>query len=144
MNRLLSLFCGLLVLGAAWGPAALAQQGPGMGQRLFEAARVDTLAGVVVRMDTTDARPGHRHRGVHVQVAASGDTLTVHMGPLFYLRRQGVSLRAGDALTVRGARVTLQGAPAMIAAEVQAHGQSWTLRDAQGRPAWAGQRRGGS
>lgn len=144
MNRLLSICCSMLLFSIAWGPVALAQQGPGMGQRLFETARVDTVEGVVVRMDTTDARPGHRHRGVHVQVAASEDTLTVHMGPLFYLRQQGVSLRAGDALTVRGARVTLQEAPAMIAAEVQAHGQSWTLRDAQGRPAWAGQRRGDS
>jgi hypothetical protein len=75
---------------------------------------------------------------------SSGDALTVHLGPLFYLQQQNVTLQANDAITVRGSRVTLRNAPALIAAEVQAHGQTWTLRDDQGFPRWRGQGRGSS
>jgi hypothetical protein len=112
-----------------------------MGQRLYDPAAVDTVQGHIARLDTVQARRGPAHRGVHVQMVAGLDTVMVHLGPLFYLRQQKIDLAVGETMTVRGARAVVRGQPVLIAAGVEACGESWTLRDAQGRPAWRGQRR---
>lgn len=138
---------GLLVLAAALGSAsiALAQRGPGMGARMYDPSTVETVRGVVTTVDTVTSTRRRQHRGVHLQLeTAEGDVLTVHLGPLFYLQQQNVNLEVGDEIAVRGSRVTLRNAPALIAAEVQARGQSWTLRDDLGRPRWRGQGRDAS
>ena len=138
---------GLLVLAVALGTttAPLAQRGPGMGPRMYDASTVETVEGVVTALDTVaHARRHHHHRGIHLRMRTTGDEeLTVHLGPLFYLRRQNVALDVSDTITVRGSRVTGRNAPALVAAEVRAHGQTWSLRDDRGRPHWRGHGRGG-
>jgi len=41
---------------------------------------------------------------------------------------------------VKGSRITLDGAPALIAQEIKRGGESMVLRDANGFPLWAGGR----
>jgi hypothetical protein len=118
-----------------------AQRGPGMGQRMYDPSTVETVTGVVTAVDTVTGRRNRQHQGIHVRMTAAGKPLTVHVGPLFYLRQQKVRVRAGDSLTVRGSRVTMRGEPSLIAAELTRQGQTWTLRDEQGFPQWRGQRR---
>jgi hypothetical protein len=110
---------------------------------MYDTSTVETLSGTVTAVDTLASRRGRRqHRGLHVRMTtADGNALTVHLGPLFYLQQQNVTLQANDAITVRGSRVTLRNAPVLIAAEVQAQGQTWTLRNDQGVPLWRGQGR---
>jgi hypothetical protein len=136
---------GLLAMPAS----ALAQRGE-RGTRMYDPATVETIQGTIAAIDTMTSRHGGRHdkpgrmrphQGLHLQVDTGNETLPVHLGPLFYLQDQGLTLRVGDAVTIRGSRVTIQNAPAAIAAEVQSNEQTWILRDDQGRPAWRGQRR---
>ena len=133
----------VLLLAGALGTstAAYAQHGPGMGQRMYDTATVETVTGVVTAVDTVTGRRGSQHQGIHVRMTVTGEPLTVHLGPLFYLQQQTVRVQAGDSLTVRGSRVTMRGEPSLIAAELTRQDQTWTLRDEQGFPRWRGQRR---
>ncbi len=65
----------------------------------------------------------------------------VHLGPSWYLETQAVTFAPGDKVEVTGSRVTYQGQPTIIAAEVKKDGQVLKLRDAAGIPVWAGQGR---
>ncbi|HZE22108.1 MAG TPA: hypothetical protein VE082_08650, partial [Desulfobaccales bacterium] len=51
-------------------------------------------------------------------------------------------VKVGDKLEATGSKVTLNNQPVLIAREVKANGQTLTLRDAQGIPAWRGLGRG--
>jgi hypothetical protein len=143
MTKQLVSLVGTLLLAGALGATttAYAQRGPGMGQRMYDPSTVETVTGVVTAVDTVTGRRGRQHRGIHVRMTGAGESLTVHLGPLFYLQQQKVRLQAGDSLTVRGSRVAMRGEPSVIAAELTRQDQTWTLRDEQGFPRWRGQRR---
>lgn len=79
--------------------------------------------------------------GLHLQVKTDGGTISVHLGPEWYMERQDVAIGAKDRIEVRGSRVTFEGKPAIIAAEVRKGDQTLTLRDASGFLVWSGWRR---
>lgn len=142
MTQPRSLLLVLLLAGAlGTSTAAYAQHGQGMGARLYDPTTVETVTGVVTAVDTVTGRRTRQHQGIHLRMTASGEPLTVHLGPLFYLQQQRVRIQAGDSLTVRGSRVTRRGEPSMIAAELRQQNQTWTLRDEHGVPRWRGHRR---
>jgi len=65
----------------------------------------------------------------------------VHLGPGWFLAKQAFALARGDRIEVTGSRVTVSGAPAVVARTVTKGDAILTLRDAAGAPAWAGGRR---
>jgi len=68
-------------------------------------------------------------------------TCWVHLGPDWYITNQDVRIEANDQVEVKGSRITIEGAPALIAAEVKKGADVLTLRDESGLPVWAGWRR---
>lgn len=69
------------------------------------------------------------------------ERLSVHVGPEWYFERQDVPLEPGDAIEVKGSRITFEGRPAVVAAEVRKGADVLRLRDEDGFPAWSGWRR---
>ena len=67
--------------------------------------------------------------------------MAVHLGPEWYIERLDGKLAKGDAVEVKGSRVTFAGNPAIIAAEVKKGDAILKLRDDNGIPAWSGWRR---
>lgn len=134
-------FAGFVLIGqTAWA------QGRGCMaacMSTYDPAAELTLTGTLVRVDRIDRPRGPgQGPGIHAVLQAKGDTLTVHLGPAWYLAQQGAPLQAGDAVTVVGSRVTLDG-NAVLIARALAHGDSvLVLRDTTGLPAWRGWRRG--
>lgn len=119
---------------------ALAQQRGGPDRaRLFDPSTVETVRGIVARIDSVSG-PRRSGVGLHLQLETDATTLPVHLGPAWFLADRSLAPQVGDSLTVRGSRITMQGTPALIAMEVQHGGRSVHLRDARGRPAWRGQR----
>jgi len=116
--------------------------GPGAWQdRRYDPKTVETLLGEIVLVETV---PGARGgAGIHAVVKSDKETIPVHLGPAWYLEKQAVKLGQGDKVEVRGSRITFDGKPAVIAAEVKKNGQIVRLRDESGLPVWAGWRRGG-
>ncbi len=147
-GRFISLI-GILALVLAAAPA-WAQPGTGAGSgqgrggdpfsRMYNPKTVETLSGEVVSVDKSPSRRRMSY-GVHLTLKTEKETVPIHLGPGWYLEKQALTLAPGDKVEVTGSRITYQGKPVIIAAEVKKGGQVLKLRDAAGVPAWAGQGR---
>lgn len=116
-------------------------RGPMYGMQymhLFDPATVATVSGTVVRLERV---PMRRHTGVAAVVKTAEGELSVHLGPDWFIDHQELQLAPGEAVQIRGSRMTFAGKPAMIAIEVKRGADTLTLRDERGVPVWVGWRR---
>jgi hypothetical protein len=95
-----------------------------------------TLTGTV--QDVQQVTGSRGNTGTHVDLKTEKETVNVHLGPATYLAKIGLSIEKGDTLEVTGSKVTMGGKEVVIAREVKKAGKTFTIRDANGRPAWAG------
>lgn len=116
-----------------WGPA-------GQYQRIYDTDTVETVKGEIEQIDRVTPMRG-MSPGVHLVLKTDEETVSVHLGPAWYLDNQDVKLEPEDEIEVKGSRVTVAGKPALIAAEVTKGDQVLTLRDDRGIPQWSGWRR---
>jgi hypothetical protein len=106
----------------------------------YDASTVETVEGDVLRVDTITPSP-QMAAGLHLIMQSADGELVVHLGPTWYLEHQAKQIAVGDRVVVTGSRVTLEGESALIAAQIRIGDDVLTLRDANGRPTWAGWRR---
>jgi hypothetical protein len=71
--------------------------------------------------------------GTHLTVKTATESIDVHLGPTAWLREQGVTLVAGDVVDITGWRVTMRGAPALLARDITKGATTWTLRPGMSR-----------
>jgi hypothetical protein len=133
-------FSRLALVAVLVAPLAAAAQAGGSrmrgGRPIYDLGTVTTLQGNVVDV----ARIARRnHEGVHLILAMGSETLSVHLGPAFYVDGQPVKIARGDTVEVIGSRVTLGGKPVIVAREVRRGADVLALRDASGAPLWRGQ-----
>ena len=79
--------------------------------------------------------------GVHMTVKTDKETISVHVGPGWFIENQDIKIVPKDKVEVTGSRITFEGKPAIIAAEVKKGEEILKLRDENGFPAWSGWRR---
>lgn len=125
---------------------ALAQTtGPGrQASPMYDVKTETTVKGTVESVETvtgTGGRGRHALGGTHLVVKTEKETLQVHVGPTAYLSEKGIALAKGDTLEILGSRVTIDDEPVLIAKQLKKGDQTWTLRDASGRPLWSGRGR---
>jgi hypothetical protein len=108
-------------------------------QRNYDPKTVETVQGKVLSVEKTQQR-GH---GIHLMLQTDKETISVHLGPSWYIDKQTPKIEANDTITVTGSRVTVDGKPAIIAAQVKKGNELLKLRDDNGVPAWSGGRGGG-
>jgi hypothetical protein len=77
----------------------------------------------------------------YVMLKTDEETIPVHLGPAWYVERQDTKIAPKDHIEVKGSRITFEGKPAIIAAEIKKGDETLVLRDDAGIPAWAGWRR---
>ena len=152
MKKIVALMTTLSLLGLLSSCALISQPptmkrgsgGWGMGspyQRLYKSKTVTTITGEVVAIDSVKPMGG-MSGGVHLKIRTpKKETISVHLGPSWYLDNQDVSLKAKDKIQVKGSKVTFSGKPTLIATEVKKGDQTLVLRDANGVPVWSGWRR---
>jgi hypothetical protein len=109
-------------------------------QRMYNPATVETLSGTVESVDKINPMKG-MHSGIHVMLKTDKETLSVHLGPEWFVERQDMKIEKGDKIEVKGSRVTFADKPAIIAADVKKGDSTLILRDSNGIPAWAGWRK---
>jgi hypothetical protein len=117
--------------------------GWGMGsayQRIYDPGTVETLSGTVVSVERGSPMKG-MHYGIHLVLKTGKETVSVHLGPEWYIERLDTRIDKGDTIEVKGSRVAIAGKPAIIAAEAKKGDSILILRDSTGIPAWAGWRR---
>lgn len=110
--------------------------------RLFNANTIETISGTVeavefISMDTKMST------GIHLEVKTKTQTISVHLGPSWYLDNQDIQFQKGDEITVTGSRISYQNAPAIIAVEIEKGDDVLLLRDKTGYPVWSGWRKKG-
>jgi hypothetical protein len=150
MKKLMTLVAIMTVLGVGVLTAteAMAQRGKGGGgwgqgtnyQKIYNPKTVETISGEVVSVDKITPMQG-MNPGVHAVVKTDKEMISVHLGPEWYLENQDVEINPKDKIEVKGSRITFEGKPAIIAAEVKKGDEVLTLRDATGSPVWSGWRR---
>ena len=151
MRKVIAVSTVLVFLLFPFGPGALAQGmkwrgsggwGPGSAYgRMYDPKTVETVTGEVVKVDRITPMRG-MSGGVHLVVKTDKGDVSVHLGPQWYLENQDVKIEPKDKVEIKGSRVTLQGKPTLIAAEVKKGDEVLKLRDDAGVPMWAGWRRG--
>jgi hypothetical protein len=140
----------LCVLGLGLASASLAQPGfrwrggDGWGRggaydRLYDPKTVETVSGEVVKVEQMTPMTGMGY-GVHLILKTAKETIPVHLGPAWYVERQDAKIEPKDQIEVKGSRITFEGKPAIIAAEIHKGDETLVLRDDAGFPAWAGWR----
>jgi len=142
---------GLMIVAICILTASLAVAGPGrwsgrgsggwgMGtpyQGAYNPATLETISGEV--MDIEKTVPMRRmNEGLALVVKTEKETVTIHLGPSWYLERLDAKIVKGDKVEIKGARTTLAGKPIILAAEVKKGDNVLVLRDASGVPVWAG------
>jgi hypothetical protein len=132
----------LTLISLVFSFGSLAQPGSkGSGyNRMYDPKTVETISGEVVSVEKI-ARRGGRSYGIHLIVKTDGETIPVHLGPSWYIERQDITIEPKDKIEVTGSRITYQGKPAIIAAEVKKGDEVLKLRDENGTPYWAGWRK---
>jgi hypothetical protein len=109
-------------------------------QRNYNPASVESISGTVESVDKVTPLQG-MYSGIHLIVKTGKETVSVDLGPEWYIERLDTKIEKGDKVEVKGSRVTLSGKTSIIAAEVKKGDRTLALRDSAGIPAWAGWRR---
>lgn len=140
---------GLLYLFA--GTEALAQRGVlwkggggwGAGSAyagLYNPMTIETIAGEVIAVEQIMPEKNMSY-GVHIVLKTDAETISVHLGPVWYIENQDMKIEPQDEVAIKGSRITFEGKPAVIAAEVTKGDEVLMLRDANGLSVWSGWRR---
>lgn len=116
-----------------WGPGS-------QYNKMYDPKAVETISGEVTRVDRITPAKGMTG-GVHMLVKTDKETVSVHLGPSWYIENQDVKIEPKDKVDVKGSRVTFGGKPALIASEVRKGNEVLSLRDEAGFPAWMAWRR---
>lgn len=116
-----------------WGPGA-------QYNRFYDPKAVETISGGVTKVDRITPAKG-MSGGIHMLVKTDKETISVHLGPSWYIENQDVKIEPKDKVEVKGSRITFGGKPAIIAAEVKKGDEVLKLRDDSGFPVWSGWRR---
>jgi hypothetical protein len=151
MNKAITLIATMALLCLFASTEALAQPGMmwkggggwGAGTpyaRLYNPKSLETIVGEVVSVDKITPEKNMSY-GVHFVLKAETETISVHLGPDWYIENQDVKIEPKDKVEIKGSRITFDGKPAIIAAEVKKGEEVLILRDASGLPAWSGWRR---
>jgi len=128
-------FGSLLAIVLCIGAYTALGQAPGPGSRMYDPKTETTVTGVVQEVKEVAGRG--RGTGTHLAVKTDSGMIEVHVGPSWYLEQQNCEFKKDDHVEVLGSKVKFEGANVLIARQIKTGDKTWTLRDAQGIPAWS-------
>jgi len=106
-------------------------------QKMYLAKNVVIVSGDVISVEKQVLMKG-MCPGIILTLKTGSETLSVHLGPLWYIERLDYIISPGDKVEIKGARLSFNHKPAIIAAEVRLGNKVLILRDHMGIPVWAG------
>jgi len=108
--------------------------------RMYNPDTVETTTGIIIKVERMIPIRGMSY-GVHLTMKTDEETVSVHLGPEWFIGSRNIMFQVNDNLEVTGSRIIFEGKPAIIAAEVKMGDQMLKLRDERGFPVWSGWRR---
>ncbi len=109
---------------------------------LYNPKTVETLNGKIESIEKVTAGRTDIPARVLLKVKTDTETVTIYLGPEWYLEKQKAKLSPGDYIQVRGSRVTMDNMPVILPKEITKGGEVMQFWDEQGMPRWRGQGRG--
>lgn len=115
-------------------------------QRMYNPQAIETLSGEVIAVETVTPMQG-MSPGVHVMLYTGKETVTVHLGPVWFIERLDTQIAKGDKIKVKGSKVIMnieekpgemKAQHVLIASEVKKGDKVLILRNAMGEPVWSG------
>ena len=145
MKKFVILLCVVLLVGV-FTAGAMAQpkekcptsEGWPMG-RMFDPKTVEKLDGKIESLEKVTAGRMDIPARVLLKLKTSKETVTVYLGPDWYLEKQEIKLSPGDYIQVRGSRVTMDNKSVILPNEIIKNSKAAIFWDDQGRPSWRGQ-----
>lgn len=107
---------------------------------IYSPNTIETIHGDVVSVDKTTPGRGMSY-GVHLVVKSEDETLSVRLGPVWYMENQGFTIKPDDKVEIKGHIISDRGEPAIIASEIKKGDETLKLRDESGIPFWRGRGR---
>lgn len=109
--------------------------------RIYNPQTEETLKGKIISIDRI-ASNQRMYCGIHLMLKTDEETIQVHLGPEWYieetLTNQDITIEIDDKIEIVGSRISYEGKPAIIAAELKKGNKILTLRDEIGVPFWSG------
>jgi hypothetical protein len=139
MFSLIFIFSSFAQMGPMWKGSG----GWGMGMqynKMYNPQTVEAITGEVLSVDKITPIKG-MSQGLHMILKTDKETISVHLGPTWYIENQDIKIEPKDKVEVKGSRITFEAKPAIIAAEVKKGNEILKLRDKKGFPVWSGWRR---
>lgn len=110
--------------------------------RLYNTATVIEIKGTVVKVEKIIPEKGMSN-GIHLIINTDKkETISIHLGPEWFIENQDIQFAKGDAITVNGSKITYENKPAIIAKTIEKGDDFLELRDDKGFPKWNGWRQG--
>jgi hypothetical protein len=133
----------LILVNASWAQSGMGPASGGSGVHygtMWDAKTVETLSGEVVAVEKYVPGRGGTSYGVRLSLKTEKETVTVVLGPAWYIEEQRITFAANDKIEVKGSKMSIQGQPTIIAQEVKKDDKVLKLRDDKGAPLWIGPR----
>ncbi len=137
MARIHGLLAGLIILSLFWAGVSWGQSGP---SNLYDPQAVTTVSGVVVSLTPPQAEAGLPYL-VYLTLRTEKEKIKVFLGPSLYVNKLPVQIHVLDKIQVTGSRITWNGRPVILAAEIKKGDQVLKLREPNGTPVWSGRKR---
>ena len=106
-----------------------------LAERDYDAKTVETVTGRVLSVEKT-APTKRRGYWVDVMLQTGNGTIPVQLGPAWYIDKHTPRIETNDTITVTGSRITLDGRPAIVAADITKGNDLLKLRDDNAIPIW--------
>jgi hypothetical protein len=113
------------------------KENQGIGyNRLYDASIVETFNGIVIAVKNFNP-DGYIRNALRFDLKTKNDTISIHIGPLWYLNYKKFSIKKGDKVIVLGSKVVYSDKPAVIASHIQTNNTEIELRNSTGFPIWS-------
>jgi hypothetical protein len=127
---------GLTLVLVSLSTATVAQRGTRGAPARYDTTTEVTLDGVIAAVTETTA-PRRGRGGLHLTVTGGSRTFEVHVGPAEFVASKSFTFAAGEAISVTGSTITLDGSTVVLAREIKKGDRILALRDAKGFPLWS-------
>jgi hypothetical protein len=134
MRIRLAVAIGLLLIAGASAVVAQAKPAPHESYP-YDVANQQTMTGIVEAVKEYQC-PVSGTVGTHLTVKLTNGSIEVHLAPAKFVKDYDLIIKKGDQVEIRGAKITFEGKPALIAKTVTVDRTTFSFRDYNGKPLW--------
>jgi hypothetical protein len=101
----------------------------------YDVKTVETVGGRVLSIEKT-APANRRGYWINALLLTGKEAVAVQLGPAWYIDNQRPRIQPNDTIKVTGSRVTVDGRPMIVAADITRGSEVLKLREANGIAVW--------